>query len=108
MKVAIQLVIFACIWSCIVSSYTSSSSTSTWLNYESDASYKWWRYLTTTSTGNYWASSDTSYAWGGSPNDFRCSTDSSYLPQNSKKLLCPTDYTSWNSQRKYKWIAYIT
>ena len=76
------------------SSYSYTSSMSTCITYENSALYKWCRYSTTTSSGYAWDASDTSSFCGGSSN-YRCSSDSSsYLPQNSKKLLCPTDYTN--------------
>ena len=92
------LVIIAWLWIVTVHSYTSSSSISTCITYESDTSKKWWRYSTTTSSGYACSSTETSSVWGGS-SSYRWSSDSSsYLPQNSKKLLCPTDYSNCNKE----------
>ena len=78
--------------------YTSSSSVSTCISYENNSSYKWWRYANTVSPGFAWDASDYSTPWGGSL-WYKCSSDSTYSSAiNSKKLLCPTDYTYCNSQ----------
>ena len=96
MKSRILLFVLATLvyyWS---SSGTLSYSTSDWISYENNASYKWCRYSTSTYYGYYCPSSDSTTYWGGS-SSYRCSTDSSYLPNNAKKLLCPTDSTYCSS-----------
>ena len=73
-----------------------SSSLSTWITYENNASYKWCRYLTTNGSGYAWNVSDSSPECGGN-SSYRWSTDLNFLPRNSKMLLWPTDYSNWNS-----------
>ena len=77
-------------------SYTSYSSVSQWITAESSSSYKWCRYYQDYTYGYSWTSSDTSTYCGGS-SYYRCSTDTTYLPTNSKKLLCPKDSSNWNT-----------
>ena len=81
----------------IMCSYTSYSSVSQWLSAESSASYKWCKYIMDYTSGYSCTSSDTSTYWGGD-SLYRCSTNTTYLPENSKKLLCPTDSSNWNTR----------
>ena len=92
----IKLVILALAWCYSLCSYSYSTSISTWITYENSSSDKWWRYSTSTTSGYAWSYSDSSSVWGGS-SYYRCSDDSSSLPQNSKKLLCPSDLINCNS-----------
>ena len=101
----IKLIVWIWLLRICVPSYTSSSSISTWMTYESNSSYKWWRYSTLSSSGYAWDASDTSTYWGGDAS-YRWSSDSSYyLPQNSKKLLWPTD--SFNCNKSNFLLIYI-
>ena len=96
MKSRLLLIVLATLVYYCSSTGTISYSTSSWVNYLNNASYKWWRYYTYDTYGYYCPSSDSTTYWGGS-SSVRCSTESSYLPNNSKKLLCPKDSTYCNS-----------
>ena len=89
------LVIIAWMWVLTVHSYLYSWSISDCITYESDTSKKWWRYSTSTTQGYGCSFTETSSVWGGN-STYIWSSDSSYLPQNSKKLLCPHDSSSCN------------
>ena len=80
-----------------IASYTSSYSTSTCKTYEDTSTKKWCRYSSTSSfnSGYAWDYSDTSSVWGGS-SSYRWSSQTSYLPGNSKRFLCPTDSSNCN------------
>ena len=78
-------------------SYYIDTTTSKWISVESSSSDKWCRFNQTYTSGYYCTSSDTSTYWGGD-SYYRCSSETSYLPQNSKKLLCPVDTTYWNTK----------
>ena len=97
MKYILRLIAIILLIQWLMWSYTTSFSTSTWITYENDSNLKWCRYLSTTTSGYGWDASDSSSACGGNLN-YRCSSDSAKLPQNSKKLLWPEDSTNWNSQ----------
>ena len=78
-------------------SYTNSNTVASCLGYESNTSFKWCRNSTTLDSGYAWSVSDYNSAVCGGSTSYRWSIDSQYLPQNSKKLLCPTDSDSWNT-----------
>ena len=93
------LMLFVLILSTSSCSYTASSQTSDWISAESSSSYKWCRYSTTYTSGYSWTYWDESTVWEGD-SLYQCSTETSKLPQNSKKLLCPIDTTSCNTRDK--------
>jgi len=76
------------------SAYSSTSTSydnDDWVSTLNSSSKKWCRYSSTTSYGYIWDKTNSSSYCGGYSYS-RCSDDGSYyLPQNAKKLLCPTD-----------------
>ena len=92
----IKFALFIILWSISSESYTSSTSASQWITTESQSSSKWCRNSSNYTSGYSCTSSDTSAVWGGDSN-YRWSSETSNLPQNSKKLLCPVDTTYWNT-----------
>ena len=74
----------------LTNGYTTSTSTSSCLSYESGSNTKWCKEYTSTTSGYLCSTSETTGYWGGY-SSVRWSTDSSYLPQNAQKLLCPAN-----------------
>ena len=79
---------------------TSTSSASTCMTTENDASSKWCTFINIRSSGYVCTSDESTTEWGGS-SSYRWSSDSTNLPQNSKNLLCPTDSSNCNTQSNY-------
>ena len=77
----------------LVQGETYSTSLSSWVSYENNASYKWCKSSSTTS-GYICSAAENTSNWGYYSST-RWSSDSSYLPQHSKYLLCPSDYSIW-------------
>ena len=82
-----------------ICSYTVSSSTSQWVTIVNSSNYKWCRFYTFYTTNYYWLTTDPKVQSGavGDESYYRCSTETDYLPQNSKYLLWPESTTDWNT-----------
>ena len=80
-----------------IGSSTYSTSLSQCVTNSNSGSYKWCKFHSTTSYGYICPYYESSTYWNYY-NDMRWSTDSSYLPQNSKYLLCPTYSSYWSTQ----------
>ena len=81
-----------------ICSYIASDSTSQWVSIENSSAYKWCRYSTYYAMGYYCSTSDQATPFGDDPN-YKCSSDTSSLPQNSKYLLWPVSTSDWNMKK---------